>query len=159
MAIRKIFENGDPCLRKTSKPVLLFDDRLHSLLDDMADTLYKANGVGLAAPQIGFLKRIVVIDILDGNGLIEMINPKILACSGEQTGPEGCLSVRGFQGTVTRPNSVTVLFQDRNGETRQMTGSELFARAVCHELDHLDGKLYIDIAKNLEAVQPEEEDK
>ena len=125
MAIRKIFENGDPCLRKTSKPVLLFDDRLHSLLDDMADTLYKANGVGLAAPQIGFLKRIVVIDILDGNGLIEMINPKILACSGEQTGPEGCLSVPGFQGTVTRPNSVTVLFQDRNGETRQMTGSEL----------------------------------
>ena len=159
MAIRKIFENGDPCLRKTSKPVLLFDDRLHSLLDDMADTLYKANGVGLAAPQIGFLKRIVVIDILDGNGLIEMINPKILACSGEQTGPEGCLSVPGFQGTVTRPNSVTVLFQDRNGETRQMTGSELFARAGCHELDHLDGKLYIDIAKNLEAVQPEEEDK
>ena len=157
--IREIIKHPDPVLYKKCHAVTKFDARLGKILDDMADTLYKANGVGLAAPQIGFLKRIVVIDILDGNGLIEMINPKILACSGEQTGPEGCLSVPGFQGTVTRPNSVTVLFQDRNGETRQMTGSELFARAVCHELDHLDGKLYIDIAKNLEAVQPEEEDK
>ncbi|MDO4567493.1 MAG: peptide deformylase [Clostridia bacterium] len=157
MALRKIFTNDAPCLRKVSKPVLLFDERLHRLLEDMADTLYKADGVGLAAPQIGILKRIVVIDLRDGSGLLEMINPAIVSCAGSQTGPEACLSFPRLHGIVTRPNEVTVRFQDRFGETRELRGEGLFARAVCHETDHLQGKVYLDIATDLQFVPAKEE--
>ena len=142
MAIRKIVEIGDDKLRKQCKPVDKFDLRLRVLLKDMADTMYKANGVGLAAPQVGILKRIVVVDI--GEGLIEMINPEILHMEGAQTGPEGCLSVPGRSGVVTRPNVVTVRFQDRNGDEYEATAEGFLARAFCHELDHLDGTLYVD---------------
>ncbi len=142
MAIRKIVEIGDEKLRKQCKPVEKFDLRLRLLLKDMADTMYKANGVGLAAPQVGILKRIVVVDI--GDGLIEMINPEIIHTEGEQTGPEGCLSVPGRSGVVTRPNIVTVRFLDRNGEEYEATAEGFLARAFCHELDHLDGTLYVD---------------
>ena len=142
MAIRKIVEIGDEKLRKQCKPVEKFDLRLRILLKDMADTMYKANGVGLAAPQVGILKRIVVVDI--GDGLIEMINPEIIHTEGEQTGPEGCLSVPGRSGVVTRPNIVTVRYQDRNGDEYEATAEGFLARAFCHELDHLVGTLYVD---------------
>ena len=142
MAIRKIVEIGDEKLRKQCKPVEKFDLRLRLLLKDMADTMYKANGVGLAAPQVGILKRIVVVDI--GEGLIEMINPEIIHTEGTQTGPEGCLSVPGRSGVVTRPNVVTVRFLDRDGEEYEATAEGFLARAFCHELDHLDGTLYVD---------------
>ena len=142
MAIRKIVEIGDDKLRKQCKPVEKFDLRLRVLLKDMADTMYKANGVGLAAPQVGILKRIVVVDI--GEGLIEMINPEIIHSEGEQSGPEGCLSVPGRSGVVTRPNIVTVRFLDREGEEYEATAEDFLARAFCHELDHLDGTLYVD---------------
>ena len=142
MAIRKIIELGEEKLRKVSKPVEKFDLRLRILLKDMADTMYKANGVGLAAPQVGILKRVVVVDI--GDGLIEMINPEIIHTEGEQTGPEGCLSVPGRSGVVTRPNVVTVRYQDRDGVEYEATAEEFLARAFCHELDHLDGILYVD---------------
>ena len=142
MAIRKIIELGDEKLRKTCKPVEKFDLRLRILLKDMADTMYKAQGVGLAAPQVGILRRVVVIDV--GDGLIELINPEIIRTEGEQRGPEGCLSVPGRSGVVVRPNIVTVRAQDRNGESFEITGEELLARAFCHELDHLDGVIYVD---------------
>ena len=142
MAIRKIVEIGDEKLRKQCKTVDKFDLRLRLLLKDMADTMYKANGVGLAAPQVGILKRIVVVDI--GDGLIEMINPEIIHTEGEQTGPEGCLSVPGRSGVVTRPNVVTVRYQDRNGDEYEATAEEFLARAFCHEIDHLNGTLYVD---------------
>ena len=142
MAIRKIIELGDDKLRKTCKPVEKFDLRLRVLLKDMADTMYKANGVGLAAPQVGILRRVVVVDI--GEGLIEMINPEIIHSEGEQEGPEGCLSVPGRSGVVVRPNLVTVRAQDRDGEYFEITGEEFLARAFCHELDHLDGVIYVD---------------
>ena len=142
MAIRKIIELGDEKLRKQCKPVEKFDLRLRILLKDMADTMYKANGVGLAAPQVGILRRAVVVDV--GDGLIELINPEIIHTEGEQTGPEGCLSVPGRSGVVTRPNIVTVRAQDRNGETFEITGEEFLARAFCHEIDHLDGTIYVD---------------
>jgi len=119
-----------------------FDLRLWLLLRDMADTMYKANGVGLAAPQVGILRRVVVIDV--GDGLIELVNPEIIATEGEQEGPEGCLSLPGRQGYVRRPNKVTVRALDRNGKPFEITGEGLLARAFCHELDHLDGILYID---------------
>ena len=140
MAIRKIVELGDEKLRKQCKPVEKFDLRLRILLKDMADTMYKANGVGLAAPQVGILKRVVVVDI--GDGLIEMINPEIIHSEGQQTGPEGCLSIPGRSGVVTRPNVVTVRFQDRNGDEYEATAEGFLARAFCHELDHLDGIVY-----------------
>ena len=142
MAIRKIVEIGEDKLRKQCKPVEKFDLRLKVLLKDMADTMYKANGVGLAAPQVGILRRVVVIDV--GDGLIELVNPEIIATEGEQEGPEGCLSLPGRQGYVRRPNKVTVRAQDRNGKFFELTGEGLLARAFCHELDHLDGVLYID---------------
>lgn len=142
MAIRKIVELGEEKLRKTSKPVEKFDLRLRILLKDMADTMYKANGVGLAAPQVGILRRVVVVDI--GDGLIEMINPEIIHSEGEQTGPEGCLSVPGRSGVVTRPNIVTVAYQDRNGDEYEATAEGFLARAFCHEIDHLDGVIYVD---------------
>ena len=142
MAIRKIVELGEEKLRKTSKPVEKFDLRLRVLLKDMADTMYKANGVGLAAPQVGILRRVVVVDI--GDGLIEMINPEIIHSEGEQTGPEGCLSVPGRSGVVKRPNIVTVAYQDRNGDEYEATAEGFLARAFCHEIDHLDGVIYVD---------------
>ena len=142
--VRRILELGDETLRKKSKPIPKFDLRLWLLLRDMADTMYKAEGVGLAAPQVGILRRVVVIDVGDGHGLIELVNPEIIAVEGEQAGPEGCLSVPGRRGYVVRPNKVTVRAQDRKGKFFELTGEELLARALCHEIDHLDGVMYVD---------------
>ncbi len=142
--VRNIIKLGDETLRKISKPMQKFDLRLWLLLRDMADTMYKADGVGLAAPQIGILRRVVVIDVQDEHGLIELVNPEIIAMEGEQAGSEGCLSVPGRRGYVVRPNKVTVRAQDRNGKFFEITGEELLARALCHEIDHLDGIMYVD---------------
>ena len=142
MAIREIREKDDEILYKKCKAVVKFDEKLHILLDDMYETMQSRDGVGLAAPQVGILKRAVVIDI--GDGKIELINPEIVEESGEQTGSEGCLSVPGVFGEVTRPNVVTVKAQDRNGKWFKITGKELLARAFCHEIEHLDGKLFLD---------------
>jgi peptide deformylase len=150
MAKLKIVKLGDDTLRKVCRPVDKITPRILTLLDDMAETMHAADGVGLAAPQVGVLRRIVVIETEPGK-LIELINPKIIAYSGSQEGTEGCLSVPGKYGTVTRPMHVTVRALNRKGETFDITGSELLARAFCHELDHLDGKLYIDIAKDIES--------
>ena len=142
--VRKILELGDETLRKSCKPMQKFDLRLWLLLRDMADTMYKAEGVGLAAPQVGILRRVVVIDVQDDHGLIELINPEIIATEGEQAGSEGCLSVPGRRGYVVRPNKVTVRAQDRKGKHFELTGEGLLARALCHEIDHLDGIMYVD---------------
>lgn len=142
MAIRTIVKEGDEVLRKVCRPVEKFDQKLNDLIQDLADTMYQANGVGLAAPQVGILKRVAVVDV--GDGLFEFINPRIVKSSGEQIGTEGCLSCPGVWGTVKRPNVVTVEAYDRNGERFLLTANELFARAICHELDHLDGKLFKD---------------
>ncbi|MCD8180506.1 MAG: peptide deformylase [Firmicutes bacterium] len=142
MAIRVVRKKGDEVLYKPCKPVKDFDNKLHILLDDMYETMKKYDGVGLAAPQVGILKRAVVIDV--GGGKVELINPEIIEESGEQTGSEGCLSVPGVYGEVTRPNDVTVKAQDRNGKWFKMTGEELLARAICHETEHLEGKLFLD---------------
>ena len=143
MAIRNIVKLGEDCLLKVCKPQEKFDLRLWLLLKDMADTMYKAEGVGLAGPQVGVLRRVVVIDV--GDGLVELVNPVIVERSGEQCGREGCLSLPGRQGIVTRPNRVKVQAQDRKGKPFELEAEGFFARAVCHELDHLDGKLYIDV--------------
>ena len=142
MALRQIVKIGEPVLRKKSKVVKEINDRIIELLDDMADTMYEADGVGLAAPQVGILKRVVVIDI--GDGLIELINPEIIETEGEYLDNEGCLSVPGECGHVLRPYRVKVRAQNRFGETVEIEGEELLARAFCHEIDHLDGILYID---------------
>ena len=147
MAYREIRTDGDEVLRKKSRPVEGIDNKILTLLEDMADTMYKADGVGLAAPQIGILKRIVTIDV--GNGLFEMINPVILDQSGEQDGFEGCLSLPGTSGEVKRPMYVKARYIDRDGETVIIEAEELFARAICHELDHLDGVLYKDKAHKM----------
>ncbi len=156
MAIRIIRESDDEILRKKCKPVKAFDEKLHTLLDDMAETMRVYNGVGLAAPQVGMLKRAVVIYI--GNGLLELINPEIIETSGEQTGSEGCLSVPGKAGDVTRPNYVKVRAFDRNGNEYEAEGEELMARALCHELDHLDGILYTDLCDELYDVKSADEE-
>lgn len=143
MAIRKIVVQGDEILNKVCKPVTVFDEKLHTLLDDMADTLRQANGAGLAAPQVGILRRAVVVSD-DEDQILELINPEIIATEGEQTGPEGCLSVPGKFGMVTRPYRVRVRAQDRNGQWYEAEGEELMARAFCHELEHLDGHLYVE---------------
>ena len=146
MAIRKIVTIGDETLRKHCKPQEKFDKRLATLLKDMADTMYKAEGVGLAAPQVGILSRAAVIDVTeDHSGLLEMVNPEIIEREGTQTGREGCLSVPGRQGVVTRPMKVKVRYQDRNGDLYELETEGFEARAICHELDHLDGQLYIDV--------------
>ena len=142
MALRQIVKIGEPVLRKKSKVVKEINDRIIELLDDMADTMYEADGVGLAAPQVGILKRVVVIDI--GDGLIELINPEIIETEGEYLDNEGCLSVPGECGDVLRPYRVKVREQNRFGETVEIEGEELLARAFCHEIDHLDGILYVD---------------
>ena len=145
MAKLKIVKIGDEVLRTPCRPVDKITPRTIQLLDDMIDTMRDADGVGLAAPQIGVLRRIVVIET-PNEGLIELINPKIIAYSGEQESEEGCLSVPGRYGVTKRPMNVTVRALDRNGKTFDMTGSGLLAKAFCHEIDHLDGKLYVDVA-------------
>ena len=143
MAIRKIVKLGeDEVLRKRARKVDQFDKRLWTLLDDMADTMYEADGVGLAAPQVGILKRVAVVDI--GDGLLELVNPEILEAEGEEIGVEGCLSVPGRRGTVKRPLKVLVHAQDRKGHHIEVEAEEFMARAICHELDHLDGVVYVD---------------
>ncbi len=142
MAIRNIRTEEDPILRKISRKVEFFDERLWQLLDDMKDTMYKAEGVGLAAVQVGILKRVVVIDV--GDGLIELINPEIIETEDFQCGAEGCLSLPGKQGTTIRPMTVKVKAQNRNGAWCVYKGTELRAKAFCHEIDHLDGILYVD---------------
>lgn len=154
MALRKIVHIEDDLLRRKSRPVTKFDARLHALLDDMAETMYHAEGVGLAAPQVAVLRRVVVMDC--GDGLIEMVNPEIIATEGEQDGAEGCLSVPGRRGMVKRPMKVTVRFQDRNGELFELEGEGLLARCIMHETDHLDGRLYVDIMSR-EIFEDEEE--
>lgn len=143
MAIRNIREIGEDILTKKCKEVTEMTDRTRYLIEDMLDTLYEANGVGLAAPQVGVLKRIVVIDVTGEDPYI-LINPRILETGGEQTGSEGCLSVPGKSGVVTRPNYVKVAAQDVDMKPFELEGTELLARAICHELDHLDGHLYVE---------------
>ena len=150
MAKLKIVKVGDPALRKVCRPVDAITPRIITLLDDMIETMRDADGVGLAAPQVGVLRRVVVIETPD-EGLIELINPKIIAYAGEQESEEGCLSVPGRWGITKRPMHVTVRAMNRNGETFDITGSGLLAKAFCHEIDHLDGKLYIDIAQMMDA--------
>ncbi len=158
MAIRTIREMGDPVLNKVSKEVTEITPRILDLIDDMFETMYETNGVGLAAPQVGILKRIVVIDTT-GEDPILLINPRIVETSGEQTGNEGCLSVPGKSGVVTRPNCVKVVAQDENLETFEIEGTELLARAFCHEIDHLDGHLYVEkVEGELSDVTPYDED-
>ena len=152
MAIRNIVKTGDEVLTKMCRPVEKFDAKLWALLDDMCDTMNMANGVGLAAPQVGLLRRIVVIDI--GEGRIELINPEIIKTSGEQDGAEGCLSFPNQWGMVQRPMNVTVRAQDRHGKFFEMSGSELLARAFCHEIDHLNGVCFVSRASRM--LDPDE---
>ena len=152
MAIRNMVYEGDPLLRKTSREVTAFDERLGTLLDDMAETMYQQSGVGLAAVQVGVLRRAVVIDI--GEGKIELVNPMILETSGSQVGSEGCLSFPGQCGIVERPDTVTVKAQNRKGEWFEVTGTALLARALCHEIDHLDGIVFTDHATRM--LEPNE---
>ncbi|MDS0524946.1 peptide deformylase [Clostridium sp. SHJSY1] len=147
MAIRNIRVNGDEILRKKSKKVDKIDNRLLELIKDMTETMYKADGVGIAAPQVGVLKRVFVVDVYDGNGPIVFINPEILETKGTQDGEEGCLSVPGVNENVIRPNYVKVKAQNEKGEEFILEGEELLARAVCHENEHLDGILFIDHLK------------
>ena len=164
MALRKILTQGDPALTKTCRPVEKFDRKLRWLLDDMKETLANAGGVGLAAPQIGILRRVVVVEDADEQ-MIELVNPVIVSQSGEQDGWEGCLSVPGKYGKVTRPNYVTVRAQDRDGNSFEVSGEELVARCFCHELEHLDGHLFVEHTDELyspeeiDAMETEEEDK
>ena len=157
MALREIRIQGDPVLNKVCRPVETLTPRLQELIDDMLDTMYEAQGVGLAAPQVGVLRRIVVIDV--GEGPIVMINPEILETSGEQHGMEGCLSVPGKAAEVTRPNYVKAKALNENMEEFIIEGEELLARAICHELDHLDGHMYTEIAEGpLQDVEYDEEE-
>lgn len=148
MAIRSVVQVGDDVLRQKCFPVESFDEKLWSLLEDMKETVKKEQGAGLAAPQVGVLRRVVVVDVEEG--YFEFINPVIVQQKGEQTGWEGCLSVRGKSGIVSRPMKVTLSYQDRNGEKHSLKAKGFFARAICHELDHLDGILYIDKVSHIE---------
>ena len=143
MGLRKILDDKDPALHKVCKPVEKFDKKLHKLLEDMAETLEEANGVGLAAPQVGILRRVVLVDT--GEKVLELINPELLEIDGEQEGAEGCLSVPGRYGWVKRPYYAKVRAQDRDGNWFEAEGEELIARCFCHELDHLDGILYTQV--------------
>ena len=143
MGLRKILTDKDPALHKVCKPVEVFDKKLHKLLDDMRETLIDSNGVGLAAPQVGILRRVVLVDT--GEEILELINPEMLETDGEQVDPEGCLSVPGKYGLVKRPYWAKVRAQDRNGDWYEAEGEELIARCFCHELDHLDGIVYTEV--------------
>ncbi|MGN0813873.1 MAG: peptide deformylase [Candidatus Coproplasma sp.] len=154
MSVRYVVQVGDEVLRTKCAEVKKFDKELCSLLDDMKETVRAENGAGLAAPQIGLPIRVVVIDVEEG--YYEMVNPVIFASKGEQTGPEGCLSVKGKQGTVTRPYKVKGEYRDRNGRKHKLTAEGFFARAVCHELDHLDGVIYTDRASEVYDISDED---
>ena len=156
MALRNIVKDGDPILRKVCRPVEKFDERLWSLLDDMAETMHDADGVGIAGPQVGIMRRLCVVDCYDDEGVIELINPEIIESEGEQVGSEGCLSFPGKWGTVKRPMNVTVKAQDRNGNWFEVSGKELKARAFCHEIDHLNGVCFVDIAENVSDEETED---
>ena len=159
MGLRKILTDKDPALHKVCRPVEKFDGRLHRLLDDMKETLAGANGVGLAAPQVGILRRVVLVDT--GDEVLELINPSLLETSGEQVGAEGCLSVPGKYGLVKRPNYAKVRAQDRDGNWFEAEGEELIARCFCHELDHLDGILYTEVMERFlteEELEAQEEE-
>ncbi len=164
MALRKILTQGDPTLNKVCRPVERFDERLHILLDDMKETLAQANGAGLAASQVGILRRVVVV-VNDEGEMVELVNPAIVHAEGEQTGLEGCLSVPGQYGVVTRPYQATVRAQDRNGAVFEMDGEGIVARCFFHELEHLDGHLFVEhtdrlfTAEELDAMERAEEEK
>ena len=151
MALRKILTQGDPTLNKKSRPVERFDERLHILLDDMKETLAAANGAGLAAPQVGILRRVVVVVDADDH-MVELVNPELVYTEGEQTGLEGCLSVPGKYGLVTRPYKARIRAQDRNGQSFELDGEEIVARCFCHELEHLDGPLFVEHTDRLYTV-------
>ena len=161
MALRTIRVVGDPVLTKKCREVKTLTPHLRQLIDDMFETMYEANGVGLAAPQVGVLRRIVVIDVMDDNPLV-LVNPEIIEKDGEQIGPEGCLSLPGLQGDVARPEHVVCKALDRDMKEITVEGEGLLARAICHELDHLDGILYKDLAIDglykVEPIDPEEEE-
>ena len=152
MALRKILVQGDPALAKHCRPVEKFDEKLHVLLDDMKETLADANGAGLAAPQIGILRRVVVVVDADDQ-MVELVNPELIHTEGEQTGLEGCLSVPGKYGVVTRPYKASVRAQDRNGNFFEMDGEEIVARCFCHEIEHLDGHLFVEHADRLYSIE------
>ena len=151
MGIRKIMTVKEPCLHKVCRPVEKFDGKLHKLLDDMKETLLDANGVGLAAPQVGILRRVVVVDT--GEEMLELVNPELLETSGEQEGAEGCLSVPGKYGLVKRPMVAKVRAQDRDGNWFEVEGEELIARCFCHEIDHLDGIVYTEVMERFLTVE------
>ena len=160
MALRKIALQGEECLTKVCRPVTEFNDRLHTLLDDMAETLEEAGGVGLAAPQVGILRRVCIV-LNEDDEIIELINPEIVYTEGEETALEGCLSVPGKYGLVKRPNYAKVRAQDRNGNWFEAEGEELIARCFCHELDHLDGILYTEVMERFlteEELEAQEEE-
>ena len=148
MALRTIVKQGDECLKKVCRPVTEFNDRLHTLLDDMKETLIDSGGVGLAAPQVGVLRRVCVV-MNEEEEIIELVNPEIIAVDGEQTGLEGCLSVPGRYGIVTRPYVVRVRAQDRDGNIFEVEDEDLTARCFCHELAHLDGQLFVEVADRM----------
>ncbi|MCI9550690.1 MAG: peptide deformylase [Oscillospiraceae bacterium] len=152
MALREILTQGDPVLTKTCRPVEKFDRKLHDLLDDLKETLSDSGGVGLAAPQIGILRRVVVVEDRDGH-MLELVNPVIVSQEGEQNGWEGCLSVPGKYGMVQRPSLVTVRAQDRDGNFFEASGEDLVARCFCHELEHLDGHLFVEHTDRLYTVE------
>ena len=160
MGLRKILTDKDPALHKVCKSVEKFDEKLHKLLEDMTDTLIDSQGVGLAAPQVGILRRVVLVDT--GDGILELINPVLLETDGEQVGPEGCLSVPGKYGLVKRPYYAKVRAQDRDGNWYEAEGEELIARCFCHELDHLDGIIYTEVMERFltedELIYDEEEE-
>ena len=152
MALRKILTQGDPTLNKKSRPVERFDEKLHLLLDDMKETLTAANGAGLAAPQVGILRRVVVVVDADDQ-MVELVNPELIHTEGEQTGLEGCLSVPGKYGLVTRPYKARVRAQDRNGAVFELDGEEIVARCFCHEIEHLDGHLFVEHTDRLYTIE------
>ncbi len=152
MAIRIIVKDPDPVLREKAIQVTKFNANLHKLLRDMAETMYDAQGLGLAAPQIGIQKRVIIMDCGNEQGLIELVNPKVISVNGEQLGPEGCLSIPGIRGDVLRPLHVTLQGQDRFGESFTIEGSELLARCMMHEVDHLNGILFTDFAERIYAI-------
>ncbi|HIT33550.1 MAG TPA: peptide deformylase [Candidatus Faecousia intestinigallinarum] len=157
MGLRKILNDREPALHKVCKPVTNFDRRLHKLLDDMQETLADAGGVGLAAPQVGILRRVVIVDT--GEEVLELVNPELVETSGEQEGPEGCLSLPGKYGLVKRPMHAKVRAQDRDGNWYEAEGEEIVARCFCHELDHLDGIMYTEVMERFltdEELEPQE---